>query len=159
LNLKYHRSVSGSVINSLRKPAFTVELGANSYLVPEIVAGSVKGTLNVLKWAGMLDGPIEKIIEFEAPQPAERVRRLEHPLAPQSGVVRLLVNPGDFVTKGQAIAKITDIHGRPLGDGLVRTEHDGIMIALRSEMTIYQNDPVSEMGVKDDEDILAPMPK
>ncbi|MHA1959016.1 MAG: succinylglutamate desuccinylase/aspartoacylase family protein [Candidatus Thorarchaeota archaeon] len=159
MNLKYHRSVSGSVLNSLRKPAFTVELGANAYLVPEVVAGSVKGTLNVLKWAGMLEGPIEKITEFEVPQPGERVRRLEHPLAPQSGIVRLLVNPGEFVTKGQNIAKIADIHGRPIGDGFVRTEHDGIMIALRSEMTVYQNDPIAEMGVKDEEDILAPMPK
>jgi predicted deacylase len=135
-----------------------VELGSNTILIPEVVAGSVKGTLNVLKWAGMLEGSFEEITEFSVPKPEYRLRRVEHPLAKQSGIIRLLVQPGEKVTKGQPNAKFIDIHGRPLGDGFIRTDYDGYMIALRSEPIVYPYSIVSEMGIEDKESILAPMP-
>jgi len=158
INLKYHRSFSGAVLNSLRIPAFTVELGSNNVLLPEIIAGSVKATRNVLRWAKMLDSPMEEITEYTVPVPEYRLRRIEHPRAKQSGIIRLLVGPGEKVKKGQAIASITDIHGRPLGEGVIKTEHDGYMIALRDQMTIYPHQGVAEMGIEDKDDILAPMP-
>jgi predicted deacylase len=158
INLKYHRSASGAVLNSLRRPAFTVELGSNNVLVPEVVAESIKGTRNVLRWAGMLDGPMEEISDFGIGRPQKRVRRIEHPRAPQSGIVKLLVEPGQLVKAGDPIARFTDIHGRPIGDGFIRTEQDGIMIALRDKMDVYPNDIVSEMGVEDDEPIIAQYP-
>ena len=158
INLKYHRSCSGAVLNSLRIPAFTVEMGSNNVLLPDIISGSVKGTKNVLRWAGMLESPMEKVTEFTVPAPEHRVRRFEHPRSEHSGIVRLLVEPGEKVTKGQAIAKITDIHGNPLGDGFIRTDHDGYMIALKDEVTIYPNEHVAEMGIKDEYDMIAPMP-
>ena len=145
INLKYHRSLSGAVLNSLRIPAFTVELGSNSVLYPEIIAGSVKATRNVLRWAGMLDSPKEEITEFTVPVPEYRLRRIEHPRATKSGIVRLRVGPGEKVKKGQVIASITDIHGKPIGEGLIKTEHDGYMIALRDRMTIYPHQGVAEM--------------
>jgi predicted deacylase len=157
MKLKYHRSLSGAVLNSLRIPAFTVEMGSNNVLYPDIIAGSVKGTRNVLRWAGMLDSPIEKITEFTVPVPEYRVRRIEHPRSEHSGIVRLLVEPGEKVKKGQAIASISDIHGRPLGDGFIRTDHDGYMIALKDEMTIYPKQHVAEMGIKDEFDMVAPI--
>ncbi|MHA1576865.1 MAG: succinylglutamate desuccinylase/aspartoacylase family protein [Candidatus Thorarchaeota archaeon] len=149
LKLKYHRSVSGSVLNSLRIPAFTVELGANTILLPEVVAGSVKGTRNVLRWAGMIDSAMEEITEFDVTQPKERLQRIEHPRSEHSGVIKFLVKPGEKVTKGQSIAKLTDIFGKPLGDGFIRTEYDGYMIALYPTMTVYSNGAISEMGIKD----------
>lgn len=158
MNLKYHRSLSGSVLNNLRIPAFTVELGGNSVILPDIVAGSVKGTRNVLRWAGMLTTPKEKITEWKVPKHSGRIRRFEHPRAKHSGIIRFLVNPGDKVTKGQPIASITDIYGRFLGDGYIRTEHDGYVTVLNSRMTVYPNDPLGEIGIADDADLVAPNP-
>jgi predicted deacylase len=135
-----------------------VELGANNVLYPEIVTGSIKGTKNVLKWAGMLDGPFEKITEFPTPQPKERLRRIEHPRTKHSGIIRFLVNPGEKVQKGQPIAHLTDLQGRPRGDGNIYTDYDGYMIALYSQMTVYENDAISEMGILDKEEIIAPLP-
>jgi len=158
MNLKYHRSLSGAVLNSLRIPAFTVELGSNDVLIPEIVSGALKATRNLLRWAGMLTSPKEEITEYSVPVPEYRIRRIEHPRAKHSGIVKLLVGPGERVTKGQIIAKITDIHGRPQGEGVIKTEHDGYMIALRDQITVYPNMGIAEMGIKDEDDILAPMP-
>ncbi len=158
ISMKYHRSLSGAVLNSLRIPAFTIEMGSNNVLLPDIIEGSVKGTRNVLRWAGMLDSPKEEITEFKVPTPEHRIRRFEHPRSKHSGIVRLLVEPGEKVTKGQTIATITDIHGRPLGDGFIRTDYDGYMIALKDEVTIYPDEHVAEMGIKDEFDMIAPMP-
>lgn len=154
VHLKYHRSVSGSVLNNLRIPAFTAELGANTVIMPEVVAGCVKGTRNVLRWAGMLGGQMEKITEFSTTQPTERIRRAAHPISKHSGLIRFLVKPGDEVVKGQPIATITDIFGRPLGDGHIRTEHDGYMINLQSKVVVYQHQPIAEMGIKDEYPIV-----
>ncbi len=158
LKMKLHRSVSGSTLNSLRIPAFTAELGENNVVIPQVVAGSVKGTRNVLKHVGMLEGAKEEISEFFIPKPKEPIRRSSHPRAKQSGMIQFLVNPGDQVKKGQPVASITDILGRKLGDGYIRTEYDGYMIALRSEMTVYANNPIAEMGIKDDAPPVVPIP-
>lgn len=156
MNLKYHRSLSGAVLNTLRRPAFTVELGSSNVLLPEVIAGSVKATRNLLRWAGMLDSPKEEITEYEVPKHKYRIRRFEHPRAKHAGVIRMLVEPGEKVTKGQHIARITDIHGRPIEDGVIKTEHDGYMIALRDQMTIYPQQHIAEMGIKDEFDMIAP---
>ncbi|MFX0108168.1 MAG: succinylglutamate desuccinylase/aspartoacylase family protein [Candidatus Hodarchaeota archaeon] len=158
LKLKYLRSVSGAALNNLRIPAFTVELGANTILLPEIIAGSVKGTRNVLRWAGMIDSPEERITEFDTTSPKERSQRLEHPRSTVSGIIRFLVEPGEYVKAGQEIAKISDIHGRPLGDGFIRTEYDGYMIALNSLPIVYPGQHISEMGIRDDAPIVAKFP-
>lgn len=158
LEMKLHRTVSGGTLNNLRIPAFTAELGENSVVNPKVVQGSVKGTKNVLKWAGLFEGPPEVITEFSIPKPSETLRRSYHPRAKQSGIIRFLVNPGDKVTKDQPVAQITDILGRPLGDGYIRTDYDGYMVALQSKMTVYTNDAIAEMGIKDEAPIVVPIP-
>ena len=157
LKMKLHRSVSGATLNSLRILAFTAELGENNVVNPQVVAGSVKGTKNVLKHVGMLDGPIETITEFPIPTPKEQLRRSSHPRTKHSGIIQFLVNPGDQVKKGEPIATITDILGRKLGDGYIRTNYDGYIVALRSEMTVYQNNYIAEMGIKDDVPVVVPI--
>ncbi len=158
LKKKLYRSASGCTFNNLRIPAFTAELGGNTIIFPHIVAGSIKGTRNVLKWAGMLEGPLEEITEFSVLKPSERIRRAEHPRTKESGIIKFLVEPGAQVTKGQPIAQILDVFGRPLGDGIIRTEFDGYIIALKSGMTVYANEAFVEMGIKDDAPLVAPIP-
>ena len=111
-----------------------------------------------MKWAGMIEGPIEQITEFPVPKPKDRVRRIDHPRVKRSGIVRFIVKPGDYVTKGQPIAKFTDILGRPLDDGFIRTDYDGFMVSLQTKMTVYPNDTISEMGVKDEYPLTAKIP-
>ncbi len=159
LKKKYHRSVSGAALNNIGIPAFTAELGSNMVIDPEALAGSIKAVRNVLKWAGMLEGPREEITEFKILKSSERIRFFNHPRAKHSGIIRYLVKPGDQVTKGQPIAKIMDILGRPLGDGYVRTDHDGYIIGLNMGVTIYRNDTIATMGIKDDAALVVQIPK
>ena len=144
LNKNLHRSVSGAVLNKLRRPAITAELG--SYLHVNWLArdAAVVGIRNVMRWAGMLPGEPEPMPPIPRPAVDFPVRRMMHPRAPQSGIVTHLVDTGDVVRKGQAVARLTDIYGRPLGpdDGLLRTEHDGYVVGRMQGIVYYENEPV-----------------
>jgi len=158
LKEKFHRTSVGAALNNLRIPAFIAELGAHKIIDPNIVTGSIKGIQNVLKWAGMLEGPREEITDFPVLKPGERIRQLNHPRAKHSGLIRFLVEPGDHVMRSQPIARITDIFGRPLGDGYIRTEYDGYIIALKTGMTVYPNEAIVQMSIKDDAPVVVPIP-
>jgi len=153
-----HRTIVGAALNNLRIPAFIAELGAHSIVDSKIVTGSIKAIRNVLKWAGMLEGSREEITEFPVLKPGERIRELNHPRAKHSGLIRFLVEPGDHIMKGQPIARITDIFGRPLGDGYIRTEYDGYIIGLKTGMTVYPSESLAGMGIKDDAPVVVPFP-
>ncbi len=69
-----------------------------------------------------------------------------------------MINPGDYVKKGQPVARFTDILGRPLGDGYIRTEYDGYILALQSQMTVHPNEAIAEIGIKDEYPLVVPIP-
>src|SRR5438552_15010298 len=54
-----HRSLSASVLLGAGIPAFTAELGPGGPPSDSVVAAAVAGTRNVMRWAGMLNGPSE----------------------------------------------------------------------------------------------------
>src|SRR5262249_39673815 len=84
LKKNLHRSVSGAVLNMARIPAFTAELGGYLAVDYAIVAAAGVGIRNVLRWAGMLSGPTEKIKGVKVVNPGYPVRRMLHPHASQS---------------------------------------------------------------------------
>ncbi len=155
-----HRSVSGSVLNRARRPAFTAELGG--YLHVDLLArdAAVVGLRNVMRWAGMLSGEPEPLPPIPFPEVDFPVRRIMYPRAPQSGIVTHLVDAGDPVRQGDAVARLTDIYGRPLGpdNGLLRTEYDGFVVGRMQGKVYYENEPVLWLAVRDDGDLLLPYP-
>lgn len=159
LKQKLHRSTAGAALHVAGIPAITPELGMGGDTDPLALRAGVAGIHNVLVWAEMLpDAPI--VIDW-IPQPdlGYPVRRASHPRAPQAGVVHKLVRPGEVVHAGQAVAELRDIWGRPLGeDGLLRTEHDGWVLSLRSGVQGYRNRPILDLAIRDDEPLVEPWP-
>jgi hypothetical protein len=158
LSEKLHRSVSGAVLNLARVPAITVELGTGLMPDPAIIAAGVAGVRNVLRWAGMLPGEPEAIRDVPVVRPGYPARRRMHPRAPTSCIVRHLVRPGDVLRAGDPVAEIRDIYGRPIGEGVVRTEFDGWIIGFNHGIVYYPTMPIAIMAVRDDEPLLAQYP-
>ncbi len=160
LKKNLHRSVSGAALNTAHIPAFTAELGGYLSVDPAIAAAAVSGLRNVLRWAGMLDGPMESITGVRVLMPGYPLRRTQHPFAPQSGILSYLVRAGDTVTIGDPVATLSDIYGRPYdgGDGLIRSELDGIVLGLIQAAICYQNDPLISLAIRDDSELIAPFP-
>jgi predicted deacylase len=159
LRKNLHRSVSGAALNTARIPAFTAELGGYMSVDPVIVSAAVSGLRNVLRWADMLDGPPELISGIRVLSPGYPMRRVHHPFAPNSGIVSYLVQAGDAVAIGDAVARLSDIYGRPCNeDGLIHSDLDGVVLGLTQGGICYQNDPLLSLAIQDDSDLVVPFP-
>lgn len=156
---KLHRSTSAALLYLGRRPAFTVELGTGHMPDPVIVYASVVGTRNVMRWAGMLDGELEPIEGIKVVDPGYPVRRLSTPRMKQAGVILHLVQSGDLVEKGQPVAEVRDIWGRPIGDGLVRSEYDGFVLGRSHGIFFYPGEAVMHMAVPLDGELVEPYPE
>jgi len=161
LKKNLHRSVSGSVLNRARRPAFTVELGSYLHVDMRVRDAAVTGLRNVMRWAGMLPGDPEPLPHIPWPKVDFPVRRLMHPRVPTSGIITHLVDTGDVIRAGQPVARLTDIFGRSIGpdSGLLRTEFDGYVVGRMQGTVYYENDPVLWLSVRDDSDRLVPYPE
>jgi predicted deacylase len=158
-NDKLHRSTTGAAVNVARIPALTMELGTGHMPDPKIVAASVTGLKNVLRWAGMLEGerePIEgiKIVDLGYPCRRRGTPRLSVPC-----IVRHVVDAGDIVKKGDPIAELCDIWGRPVGEKTLCSEYDGWIMGRLHGIVHYAGAEVCGMGVRDDLPTVLPYPK
>lgn len=155
---KLHRSTSGAALLAGRIPAFTVELSTGHMPDPAVVAASVAGTRNVLRWAGMLDGPPEPVTGIKIADPGFAVRRRSTPRVTEPCVVLHTVQPGDEVSVGDVVAEVRDIWGRSLGEGVLRSEVDGIVIGRAHGIYFEPGDAILSMGIRDDADLVGPYP-
>lgn len=155
---KLHRSTSGAVLLVGHIPSFTVELGTGHMPDPRIVKASVAGTRNVLRWAGMLDGETEPIEGVKIVDPGFRVRRMQTPRVSEACVVIHLVEAGDRVTLGDPVAEVRDIWGRPIGDGLLRSEYEGFVVGRSHGIYFYPGDAVLCTAIRDEAPLIGPYP-
>ncbi|HLF25198.1 MAG TPA: succinylglutamate desuccinylase/aspartoacylase family protein [Anaerolineae bacterium] len=159
LDEKLHRSTSAAALLVGRLPSFTVELGTGHMPDPAIVAASVAGTRNVMRWAGMLDGEPEPITGIKIVDAGFPVRRRCTPRVNEACVVLHRVEPGDLVSAGDPVAEVRDVWGRPIGAGVLRSEHDGFVIGRTHGIYYYPGDHVLIMAIRDDAPIVAPYPE
>lgn len=120
-----HRTglMSTSAVN-LNKPIITIELTPWHLVDQKTVKVGVRGTLNVLKSLGMIDGEIElqedvQLIEGE-------ITRTEITCT-RGGLVMEYVEVGDEIKKGQLIGQVVDVYGDPVED--IISSADGWLLA------------------------------
>ncbi len=159
-NDKLHRSTTGAAVNVARIPALTMELGTGHMPDPKIVAASLAGLKNVLvRRAGMLEGDMEPITGIKVVDLGYPCRRRGTPRLSVPCIVRHLVEPGDVVKKGDPIAELRDIWGRPVGEKILRSEYDGWIMGRLHGIVHYADAEVCGMGVRDDLPTVLPYPK
>ena len=153
-----HRSTSAALLYLGGKPAFTAELGTGHMPDPAIIQASVAGTRNVMRWAGMLDGEREPIQGIKVVDPGYPVRRLSTPRMKKAGVILHLLQSGDLVVKGQPVAEVKDIWGRPIGDGLVHSEYGGFVLGRSHGIFFYPGEALMNMAVPLEGEMVEPYP-
>lgn len=156
LDMNLHRSVSGATLNRARIPALTIEIGGQGTANQRHVTAVCAGIRNVMRWAGMLDGPREPLTGIPVIDMGHSMRRTTHPRVPEACIVHYLVAPGDIVRAGDPVARMVDIYGRPVGadDGLLRTAHDGFVIGIFPGMVCYPNDAIMGLAIRDDNNMI-----
>ena len=65
----------------------------------------------------------------------------------------------DLVAKGDPVARLVDVWGRPVDDGLIRAEYEGFVIGRAHGIYFYPGDAVLYMAVRDEAALVAPYPE
>ncbi|MGQ0637466.1 MAG: succinylglutamate desuccinylase/aspartoacylase family protein [Planctomycetaceae bacterium] len=156
---RLHRSTTGAAVNVARIPALTMELGTGPSPDPQIVAACATGLRNVLRHVGMLPGEPEPIVGIKVIDPGFACRRLGAPRVSVPCVVRHLVEAGDVVRSGQAIAEVRDIWGRPVAEKILRADCEGWIMGRTHGVLHYAGRAVCEMAVRDEFPTVLPYPK
>jgi predicted deacylase len=154
-----HRSTSAAALLLGGIPGFTVELGTGLMPEPAIIAASAAGTRNVMRWAGMLNIDHEPITGIKVVNPGYPVRRSRALRVEESCVVLHQVEAGDTIQAGDPIAEVRDVWGRPLGDELLRAEHDGFVLGRAHGIYYYPGQTVLHTAIRDDAPLVAPYPE
>ena len=154
-----HRTASGSVLQKSRIPAFTAELGTGLVPDPVILRAACAGTRNVMRWAGMLDDEPEAIEDIRVIRPGYPVCRMRTPRVQEACIVHHLVDAGMRVGKGDVVAEMRDVWGRPVGNGVIRSSHEGIVLGRTHGVYFYPGQPILTMAVRDSGSLTAPYPE
>ncbi len=149
-----HRSTTGAALQELRLPAFTVELGPHTIVDERNVRAAVIGLRNLLRWAGMLPDDPEPMPALPRPATKQRLRREDGPFPPAAGILDYRVQPGDTLPAGGIVADLRDMWGRPVGDGLIKTEVESWIIGIEDGLLAYPGAAITHVGVVEDSPVV-----
>lgn len=148
-----HRSLSGAAVREAGIPAFTPELGGRYVVEDDARAYGVEGLKNVARTLGIVaESPrTDPLLE---PPISGPLKRAVHPHADTAGVVRYRVREGDAVESGDPVADILTPHGER--KTTVRTDEDGYVLSRHEGAAVYENDPLLDLAVPDDDPLVVP---
>ena len=156
IDLDLHRSTSGAALLVGRIPAFTVELGTGLMPNLHITQAAVRGTRNVMRWAGMLEGEMEPIEGIKVVDPGYPVHRSGALRVTQPCVAIHWVRSGDLVQAGDHLADLVDIWGRPLGT--VKAEEAGVVLSPSYGIYYHPGETVVYLAVRDESALTGAYP-
>lgn len=152
-----HRSTSAAALYQAKVPAFTVELGANSFVPNDALEAAKQGILNVLRWAEMIPGKPEPLTMVANPNLGFNTTRETLPKSSCSGLVRYHVKPGQIVQEGDLLATVRDIFGRELAQ--IRAPQTAWVMSLSHGLIVYQGQAVVNMAIRDDSPLFQQYPE
>jgi len=125
-------------------PAITLELG-ESYMINERnVLQGVNAIWNVLVELKMVE-PMNNETDME--NKIESYKYYQEPLCSRSGIIRFKVKPGQFVKKGEVLAKIYNAFGRNLDT--LEALKDGLVLGHYDSSVVFPGIPIIAFGVKE----------
>jgi predicted deacylase len=138
------RSLTGAVLNKLRVPAVTVEIGPRLYLDPGAVDAAASAVL------GMLHA-----LDMVTPQPPAHPSRLSGgpwrrdsgPRAQSTGLLVPRVAPGQLLRRGDIVAEIRSLAGALLEE--IPAEQDGFVVSLAERTHVVGGVPVCTVAMRE----------
>ncbi|MBN2138188.1 MAG: succinylglutamate desuccinylase/aspartoacylase family protein [Sedimentisphaerales bacterium] len=126
-------------------PALTIELGESFVVNEENVRYGVRSIAGILSHLGMIEGTCDSA-GYVVPEEVEG-RTLTFsagPVSSGSGIIRFSVAAGDFVRKGQMVARIYNAFGKLLDT--VRCPQDGIILGHSDSSVAFPGAPLMAIG-------------
>jgi hypothetical protein len=117
------------------KPALTTETGAMGVAAEDMVQRNLNGAFRMMRFLGMLPGPVEKV---EAPV---WLGRYEVLTSPETGTFHATVEAGTTVSTGAVVGYVTDPFGYRIGE--VRSPFDGEVMYVIGTPAMNKGEPVA----------------
>ena len=148
-----HRTLAGAAVSEAGIPAFTPELGGRYVVEDEPRRMAVEGLENVLRAMEMVDEPVRTDPQVDPPADPP-LKRAVHPYTDTPGIVRYRVDAGDVLAEGDPVADVVTPHGHR--KTTIRTDHGGYVLSRHEGAAVYENDPLLDLAVPDDEPLVVP---
>jgi len=142
----YSKNIAGSFRNAcgrLGVKMLLFEGGKSLDLNLDITEEGVQGAKRVLQHLGMLNA---KKTPHPAPAPPKYILTSTWLRARQSGLFQNHIKAGQYVTKGEVIAHITDPFGK--FEKKVRAPHSGYIINSNDSPIVYQGDAIFHISMR-----------
>lgn len=125
--------------NGLGKASITVEAGRAGTTEPADLAALIDGTLNVMRYLKMLEGPV--VINYPKPLWISKITMVK---SDYEGIFYPLVVPEAYVHQGMTVGAITDFFGNKLAD--ITAPVSGVVTLVCSVPTMKKGDNVVYIG-------------
>ncbi len=136
------RSLAGAVVNRLRVPAVTLEVGPRRYAHPDAVRTTVHAAIRVLGAAGLVDTPAAEPTNHGGPW-----RRAAAPRVRNPGLFTPALRPGDRFDKGSCLGTMHDAAGSELES--LQAPAAGVVVSWQERSWIGAGGVVGTLGVLD----------
>lgn len=143
-------TLTGAAVIKEGIPAFTPELGGRFVVEEDVRQAAVDGLHNVLQSLEMVSNP-RTTSAFSLPTDKD-LKRLVHPHTDTAGIVRYRVQEGDRIEAGQVVADVVTPHGEQRNT--VESRYDGYVLSRYEGAAVYENDPILDLAVSDDESLI-----
>jgi predicted deacylase len=125
---------------SLRgKASITAEAGYAGTVEPDDVKALVDGSLSVMRYLKMMDGPPSPVA---APVWIERIAGMTSEV---TGIFYPAVKRGSYVQKGMTVGHITDYLGKTLIE--VKAPESGVVLFIRAVPSMTKGETIANIGV------------
>jgi hypothetical protein len=142
-----HRTTVGAVLNGLKIPSTTLELGPHSVVDPSARDAGLQGCKNALMLAGSLSGrplPLEGIVRANVH--LDNLHRVlsNYPRAPTAGIVDYQLAAGTPFRRGDLLAIMRGMDGQRRAE--VRAEMDGFVVAWETGVDRHEGQSLGMVG-------------
>lgn len=122
------------------KPALTTETGWLGAPEPAMVEKNIEGAFRMLRFLGMLPGPV---LKTEAPV---WLAPYEVLTSPESGVWHAAVERGETVSRGRVIGVLTDFFGKTIAE--LKSPLDGVVMYVVGTPAMNKGEPVGMVAAR-----------
>lgn len=146
------KSLSGCLVKH-GIPAFTVELGGPLVINQEFVQKGLASLKYILSYFGMLKYAALPVRKSCIPKQLKKpLCFFEEIRSEKSGIVNYTVRPGQYVKKGQTLAKIKSAIGKYIE--VIKSPHRGLVLSLVDQSVSFPGSDLFTLAVEDKKSAL-----
>jgi len=142
-------SITGSLVNVAKIPAFTIELGGPLVVSEKFVYVGLNVIKNFLAHLGMIEGQANWIYPQKVPLEGIYETVWYEYTPDYSGIVEYKVQPGDIVKRGQPLARVKNLFDKTIQ--IITTKEDSVVISCADQSVCFPGTELFMMARRNDE--------